>query len=396
MTSKICKICGREDCNKHQFFIGKTRKIDHFSGSSPPEIFVGRWNYPNVYTGILSPEDQYGDTQIMSSPELWHKNKLPISQIMKYRHQLIYGRTQSNIKKLQTKFLSTMSEIAMTHKSIATEFKLKKPISRKGIEKDSRTPLIARAALVEHVRLQENTKIKPKIDYLVNDTDVKSSNAIQELHKSKIQVSNIIKILSAGLLGLKKNRKLVPTRWSITAVDDTLSKHALKTVKNFPDIQEYRVFTAEYVGNHYEFLLLPDKYSFEVIETKSLDASKPEEVLIWQDYESFFSRKKYADSVTGAYYANRLALMEYLTKIKRQAQCLVMRSVSSEYYAPCGVGILRETSREAFSKPARKFSTLPEALDDIQTRLNIPITNFTRKSWLLNVQRKQTKLNQFI
>ena len=71
---------------------------------------------------------------------------------------------------------------------------------------------------------EENPKIKPKIDYLVGDTDVKSAQAMKELHKSKLPVSHIIKILSAGLLGIKKNRILVPTRWAITAVDSNISK----------------------------------------------------------------------------------------------------------------------------------------------------------------------------
>ena len=124
----ICKICGVKNCDKHSFFLAKTKRIENFSGSSPPEIFVGKWNYPNVYTGILSPEE-YGNTQILSSHEIWHKNKIPIQQIQKYRNKLIYGRTQSNIKKLNTKFLKTMQEVAMTHKPIASEFSLKKPIS---------------------------------------------------------------------------------------------------------------------------------------------------------------------------------------------------------------------------------------------------------------------------
>jgi len=389
--AKTCKHCGEYDCTKHEFFLGKTINIKEFSGSSPPEVFVGRWNYPNVYTGILSPQE-HGNTQIMSSPELWHKNRVPISRIMEFRNQLIYGRTQSNIKRLQTKFLSVMKEIAMTHKSIATEFKLKKPI-RKHKERESRVPLISNAALVEKVRLQENTKIKPKIDYLVNDTDVKSAIAIQELSKAKIETSNIIKILSAGLLGLKKNRKLVPTRWAITATDDTLSKHALEKIKLFPEISEFQVFHAEYLGNHYEFLLLPDKYSFEVIEISLKFGSTG---TAWQDYESIFKRKKYASDVTGAYYVNRLALTEYLEKIKRQAQCLVIREIRPEYYAPCGVGILRETSRAAFQSKPEKFNTLKEALTKIQTRLRQPITNYTKKSWLLNIQRKQTKLKEFV
>ena len=64
-----CKICGEENCKKHSFLLGKAITLKEFSGSSPPEIFVGRWNYPNVYTGILSPEES-GNMQILSSAEL--------------------------------------------------------------------------------------------------------------------------------------------------------------------------------------------------------------------------------------------------------------------------------------------------------------------------------------
>ena len=384
--AEICRICGKSNCEKHKFFLGKTINLKEFSGSSPPEIFVGRWNYPNVYTGILSPTE-YGDTQILSSSELWHKNKVPIYRIMQFRNQLIYGRTQNNIKKLQTKFLSVMKEVAMTNKSIATEFKLKKPISQNK-ERESRVPLIANAAPVESVRLEENPKIDRKIDYLVNDTDVKSSVAMQELHKSRIETSSIIKILSAGLLGLKKNRKLVPTRWSITAVDSTLSENKLEKIKDFPEINEYLVFYDEYLGNHYEILLMPRNWSFEVIEISLKNFS------VWQDYESVFKRKKYADSVTGAYYANRLAVTEYLEKIKRQASVLVIREIRPEYYAPCGVGILRETTRSAFSKEHNKFSSLKEALADIQTRLKSSINRFLEKSQLIK-ELRQSKLSQF-
>ena len=250
----ICKTCHQEDCDKHNFFVGKPVKIQNFSGSTPPEIFVGKWNYPNVYTGILAPQETTGDTSIMSSPESWHEKKLSISEIVTYRNQLIYGRTQSNIKKLQTKFLSVVKEVAMTHKSISTNFHLKKPVTTNK-EQDDRSPLIPKAAEVESAKLEENAPVKPKVDYLINDREVKSSIAINELHKSNIQTSTIIKILSAGLLGIKKNRKLVPTRWSITAVDSNVSKNKLEKIKQFPEISEYLVFNAEYLGNHYEILL---------------------------------------------------------------------------------------------------------------------------------------------
>lgn len=382
-----CKICGEENCKKHSFLLGKKVSISEFSGSSPPEIFVGRWNYPNVYTGILSPQE-YGNTQLMSSPELWHENKLQIPDILSNRSQLIYGRTQSQIKKPNSKFISIVQEVAMTHKSIATEFKLKKPIT-KNLENDSRTPLISNAADIAQVRLQENTSIKPKVDYLVNDTDVKSSIALVELDKAGITTSSIIKLLSAGLLGRRTNRKLVPTRWSITAVDDSLSKEKLTRIRLYPELQNIEVFSAEYLGNHYEFLLLPEKWSFEVIEISTKNSG------VWHDNESFFERKKYADSVTGAYYVNRLALTEYLDKIKKQCQCIVLREVRPEYYAPLGVGILRQVSREAFSKQSKKFGNIADAVADIQTRLTINADNFLSKSVILKNYGKQKKLSQF-
>lgn len=386
-----CKICGADNCKKHSFLLGKKNSfvLKEFSGSSPPEIFVGRWNYPNVYAGILSP-DESGDTQIMSSPEIWHQNRMPIPDILNMRNKLVYGRKQSNIKQKisSSNFLSVFKEIAMAHKSVSTEFRLKKPIT-KNLERESKVPLIAHAADVEKVRLQENPKIKPRVDYLVNDTSAKSVTSILELDKAGIETTSIMKLLSAGLLGMKTNRKMVPTRWSITAVDDTISKNKLKSIKFFQEISEIQLFNAEYLGNHYEFLLLPDKFSFEVIET-SLSSGG-----FWHDYESFNPRKRYADDVTGAYYANRLALCEYLEKIKRQAQCLVLREVRPEYYAPLGVGILRQISREAFGRQPEKFSTIEEAFQSVQKRIKQPISNFTQRSIILQNYGRQKKLTSF-
>ena len=385
-----CKVCGEENCKKHSFMLSKTIQITEFAGSSPPEIFVGKWNYPNVYAGILSPQ-QHGNTEIFSSHELWHAKKLPIPNILELRNNLIYGRTITNIKKAArepNKFNQVMSEIAMTHKPISTEFKLKKPFLQKQKEQAPNNPLISHAAEISHVSLQENPSIKPKVDYLVNDTDVKSAPAIIELDKSGIATSTIMKILSAGLLGLKKNRILVPTRWSISAVDSILSENKLKTIKDFPQISEYLTFSSEYLGNHYEILLIPKFWSFEVIEIALTSHG------VWKDYESFFKRKTYASDVTGAYYANRLGTCEYLEKIKRQASVLVLREVRPEYYAPLGVGILRETTREAFKNKPNKFNTLKEALQDMQSRLRLPINNFLKESQLLN-GLQQTSLTNF-
>jgi hypothetical protein len=366
------------DFKKRTFLLNKVKKIQEFSGSSPPEIFIGRWNYPNVYTGLLAP-DEIGNSSILSSSESWHKSNLQIPQILKLRQQLIYSRTQNQVKTPKN-FLPVIQQTALAHKPLETHIKLKKPIF-KNPEKESRVPLISHASKLDSAKIISNPKIHKKADYLSNDIHVKSSTAIQELHRH-IPVDSIIKILSAGLLGLKKNRKLVPTRWSITATDSTISEAMLKKIKSFPVLQNFQVFTAEYLGNHYEFLLLPKTFQFEVIEY-SLKSSQ-----YWQDSETIFKRKTYASDVTGAYYTNRLAVCEYLTKIKKQASCLVIREIRPEYYAPLGVGILRATSRDAFSKKPQIFQDLQQALQNIQYRLRSNITGFTSRSKILNSKQK--------
>lgn len=389
----ICRICGKINCKKHSFLFENIKNISEFSGSSPPEVFIGKWNYPNVNVGILSPNEG-GNTELLSSQELWHKQRLSIPQIISLRSKLIYGRNQSNVKKVlspetKSKFLSALQEVAMTSKSISLEFKLKKGI-QKNFENDNYTPIISNAAQVQSVRLEENPVINKKVDQLATDTDALATTALLELERNNIPTSTMIKILSAGLIGKGTARKLVPTRWAITAVDDTLSKDKLKKIKYFQEISEIQLFSAEYLGNHYEFLLLPDKFSFEVIEINqtSLDS--------WRDYETFFGRKNYANSVTGAYYANRLALCEYLEKIRKQSSCLVFREISPEYTQSMGVGVLRQISREAFKNNPEQFNTLEEAFSRIQSRLKIPISTFTSNSELLKNYGKQKKLLEFL
>lgn len=402
--SELCAKCrGKGWCKKPCKIYSKIKdftpkKRIHFSGNSPPEIFVGRYNYPNISAGILSPED-FDDSEQLSFPEIWHENNFSIDKILTNRSKLIYGKFSTEIKKVRIndRFLSVMQEIGMSYKSVSTEFFLKKP-PKMQLEINKHLPLIGNPAPLQHVRLQENPKIKPKVDYLVNDDSCKAVDSIFELYKNSIQITNINKILSAGLLGFKTRKKLVPTRWAITAVDDTISKLLLDKIRYYPEVSEILLFNSEYNGNHYEILLLPDKYSFEVIEAEQSGSlwNQTGHISVMQDYEYFSGRKDYAGEVTGAYYANRLALCEYLERIKRQATAIFMREVRPEYYAPLGVGILREVTREAFKHIPEKFSEINKALEIAQERLKSPIDVWADKSVLLKEFGKQTRLDKWV
>ncbi|MBI4155059.1 hypothetical protein HY498_03170 [Candidatus Woesearchaeota archaeon] len=364
-----------------------------FVGSSPPEIFVGQYGYPQVFSGILAPVGHL-ENKNLTSPEEWFRNNLSIEQVLQLRSTLIYSRFKTEIKPLSNRLLEVLQETSMSKKPTDIEFFLKKTPKPK-INLDNFANPLANPALLQKAKLQENPSVDTVVEKVISDTDLKATEGILKLYNSNKTNSEIIKLLSSGLLGIKPQRKLVPSKWSITAVDDSISKFLISKIKNYPWLNNYQLFHHEYLGNHYEIILLPKEWSFEVIEAESKNPYSPQnDALIFSDYESFYGRKTYANSVTGAYYANKLAIAEYLSKIKRQSSALVLREVKPEYYAPLGVGILREATRFAFTKQPEKFQTLKEALDKAQTRLTININKLIENSRLLK-SLNQTKLTAF-
>lgn len=208
------------------------------------------------------------------------------------------------------------------------------------------------------------------------------------LYQKGTGISRLSNILSTGLLGRKK--KLVPTRWSITAVDDTLSKNLIENIKYNKIVDKYLVYSNEYLGNHFEIMLIPHCWSFEVVEWSYPFAQ------FWHDYEDHNGRKSYADSVTGAYYSDRLAVAEYLTKIRKQASVLILREVMPSYNIPCGVWVNREAVRGALEKKPSVHETQESALNEVFSRMKMDRKKVLQNSELLHIARVQMNLQRFL
>ena len=91
----------------------------------------------------------------------------------------------------------------------------------------------------------------------------------------------------------------------------------------------------------------------------------------------------------------RLPLTEHLTKTKRQATTLIFREIRPEYYAPLGVGIVRETTRRAFANQPKHFDTIEDAFKEIQSRMTLPMEQIKQTSLILENYGKQKSLSDF-
>jgi DNA repair protein NreA len=386
-------LCGKPCKILNKFIDNAPKPKLHFSGKSAPELFVGRIGYPYINSGILTPSENDNISNFATAEE-WSKNNFSVENVLRLRGQLIYGKSKMNIKS-ESKLKQVTRELALSSKPVSIEvFLKKKPTFQFTVDKVFQ-PMTNPAPLDKAI-LEENPKVAKKVDYLTSDYDIKATTALEELYKSNIKVDHLQKLLSVGLLGTKIKRRMVPTRWSITATDDTISKQQLKKIRYYPEINQITLFSGNFVGNYVEALLLPGYFSFEAIEAwLSGSTFSTQTTEFSQDHEEFNGRKKYAFEVTGGYYAMRLPLTEYLTKIKRQATVLIFREIRPEYYAPLGVGIVRETTRRAFANQPQHFDTIEDALKNIGKRSTISIKQIKERSWILNNYGKQKSLWDF-
>ncbi|MEM2983110.1 MAG: hypothetical protein QXH17_08110, partial [Candidatus Bathyarchaeia archaeon] len=243
-----------------------------------------------------------------------------------------------------------------------------------------------------------NISVDSRIERAFYDTDMKASEAILSLYDAGVLVTRIQRAFSLGMFGIRSRRRLVPTRWAITAVDTSISSRIIEEIKKYPTIDEYYVYTFKNIGNLYAAIFIPESWSFEWIEAWypktfwNYDGSTPE---LMGDYETYGGRTSYA-SVGGCYYAARLAVAEKLRRISRQASCLVLREIHPDYILPVGVWNVRESVRAMLKTEPVKFDTLHRAISHTLTFLTIPLKDWVRASVTLRVHHKQRKIVQYV
>ena len=247
------------------------------------------------------------------------------------------------------------------------------------------------SGVVDRLSLAGNPNVPRPIDKVVSDTDLPALEGAQSLYQDGVSQQHIVRMFSIGLLGASRSRRLVPTEWSITAIDDILSKDLRRKVLDNPQLDEFRMFSASSVGNNVHVLLLPTSWMFEALEGW-MTGPRPE---VFGDYELNKGRKDYPTNIAGAYHASRLPVLEYLDKIRRQAGAIVFLEVTKDW-VPLGVWRFRELARRALSGKSSLFRSLEESMSEARKRLLIPYQYWSEASRLLSYYKQQSQLDRFV
>lgn len=396
------KFCGRSVCpiiaKSEAMFKVKDLTEKDFFGSSPAP-FIGHYGYPYVNVGILSPPEITEEAWKYDAPKHWATKDYKIPQIVDYRSALINSRFKAQIKSSKNRFLELTQEIGMASKPVDVEVNLKKKPAVNLKFTPDMAPMGPKGELKKAIAT-ENPKIHTKIDKVVSDTDLKSKDALIYLYKNEFDENFLSRVLSVGALGLKKNRRLVPTRWSITAIDDTLGKNLIKKIKDYK-VSNYLVYFGNYLGNYFLIMLFPEIWSYELFETYAPEASwnTSKEIQFTTDYEPYTGRKKYAENCAGGYYSNRIIIAQKLANLKRQASVLSIRFITGEYAVPLGVWVVREATRKTLANKPIEFESKEKMISYVRnlvkSKFNMDVDQIIKHSILLKNIKQQSKLTQF-
>ncbi|NLV11493.1 hypothetical protein GOC74_16310 [Halomicrobium mukohataei] len=336
---------------------------DALFGSTAPEIFVGRSGYPDVSTGVLSPMASDADAGQFATSGQWYQDGLGIDDVLQRRTGLLNSTRSANVdvSDVWDGFVGTQREVAIADHPVDVEVGLDGTPDLDVRFDDVGTPTGPRASATT-ADLAENPHVPRAVEKTLEDDDWQAEGAMNYLYRRGFDVYEVNTILSAGALGRGRQRRLVPTRWSITAVDDTVGQYLRGTIQNRNTIDQTEVWYNEYMGNRYWVLMTPGQWEFELVEMKA-----PESVwnptgqthYLASANEGYEGRTGYVEETAGAYYASRLGVLEHLQERDRQAKCLVLREVTDDYWAPVGVWQVREGVRNAFEAGVARETSEP-------------------------------------
>jgi hypothetical protein len=242
------------------------------------------------------------------------------------------------------------------------------------------SPPMGPSAPLKRISITSSKPLERVVEKVYGDRDLRASEAIAILYRGGIDVHRISRILSIGAIGRK--RRLVPTRWAITAVDKIISDALLERVREYNLLDKVLLFRRYVDRNLFIAIMITHTWAFEWGEawypgtTWNVWGSEP---WVEVDYEGYHGRRDYP-GIGGCYYASRLATLEALSHMKRQAAVIAWREIYEGFNLPVGVWYVRENMRAMYRSKPEEFSDLGEALERIREIMRTPINRFLARS----------------
>lgn len=375
-------LCGLSYCPVS--IVDRVKKVYTFrgnsiSGSSPPSLFVGRYGYPKINIYPTTPPFS-GDTGYLEDESKWLSQDL--NDFISGRLSLLRGGVKVSVDAASNPDyrLQEIQVSSLSSTPVDVEMTVEKSFRDNVVLDENITPMGPSSPL-KSIKFG-NYHIDSRIEKLYYDRDLKATDGVISLYDRGMGINGISKALSAGSLGTGKRRRIVPTRWSITATDKAISDRLVDEIKDYKEIDSFEVYIRKTGGNLFVAILAPGQWMFEWGESwfpGSTWNSFGSSVEIELDYEGYHGRKTYPE-IGGCYYSSRLAVAEKYRNMKRTGSAMLWREIYPGFNLPVGVWYVRENVRELFRSKPERFDTVNDAVKYVSNFTAVDIKAWKAKS----------------
>ncbi len=351
--------CGLSHCPLYDRMKSIKQMGKDIEAPSPPNYLVGWKGYPRVAVGpSLLLKEPGGEPFDMSLEDF----------VVLRANQL---------RTFQVKGIREHEEASLSVNPVLFDVRLR--------SMPAATPSISASVPAESIVPEDGVKVPGRVYSVVDSYDLKAQEALLRLERYGFNY--LVQALSTGNLGLPAQRKMVPTRWAITAVDSVLARKYFSRIRGKPPIRNYELYRMEHWDNRFWVVLIPWSWGFEMLE-------RWYEHGIISDHEYGGFKKGYASNITGAYYAARLEVLKKLADRGRQAAALVIRKIGKKYIYPVGVWHIRESVGRALEGRPESFGSLEELESCLRGELDWE--NWKKKSVVWRMTSSQSRLENFM
>ncbi len=356
------KLCGLPECP----LLDRQRRLKpvlkivgrEIYGASPPSVVVGESGYPRVSVMLGVPPGKSGDEgREFEDPMGWW-GRAQLRDILGLRASMVASTAKVDARDPLRLYEQELSVAASSLRPVDVEVRADGPPAG-GVSMDPLNlphPPLVRAV---GIRVSGSPILPRRLEQLIFD-DLGADKAVLELSGAGVDVYTIIRAFSMGLLGERRRRRLVPTRWAITAVDTIIGNDLLRRVRSMPWVAAHELYFTEYLGNRFAVLISPGPLNVSWVEIwhpfTPWASGEPAVVI---DRENWRGEVKFLD---GGYQAARLSLLRYLESRNRSGSVIIIREVLPEYYVTVGNWHIRESMTHVFQNMVAKGEDAPTAV----------------------------------
>jgi len=152
---------------------GNLFSSDSLSGTSPPSVFVGSYNYPKVFVGPMVPPI-HGDTSLLDSPEKWKGKSL--EEIVNFRLNLIRGIQKIPITQTDGRYIENLQEVTMSSKPTDSDLIFYKATSP-SVSLDGESAPFGPIGEIKSAKFSGTSSVK-SIEKTFYDKDLKAQDAL--------------------------------------------------------------------------------------------------------------------------------------------------------------------------------------------------------------------------